>query len=161
MISKDVLMNKFKQSSSDRKDRETRELNDIKEFQESVRTLFTKLGSWLKDIPVTIEISRKNIHDITTQKINSYSMDFMKISNGNKHLEFRPEALYLMGAKGEVEVRFSGIHRNLKFNLYMQDSFGDGKSEPGIWSLVDGNNRAGNRSPFSKEQFYSLVSNLV
>lgn len=124
MTSKDDLMNMFHQSASDQEAGAAREANDIKEFQESVRTLFIELRSWLEDMPVKIERNRTNIHDVTTRNTNSYPMDFMKISNGNKHLEFRPEALYLMGSKGEVEVRFTGVSRNLKFNLYMQDSFG-------------------------------------
>ena len=161
MTSKDDLMNMFHQSASDKEVGAAREANDIKEFQESVRTLFIELRSWLEGMPVAIERNRTNIHDVTTRNTNSYPMDFMKISNGNKHVEFRPEALYLMGSKGEVKVRFTGVSRNLKFNLYMQDSFGCGKSEPGVWSLVDGNNRGGSRRPFTKELFYSLVSNLV
>ena len=114
---------------------------------------------WLEGTPVKIERSESIINDVTTAP-KTYSIESVVLSNDNKRITFSPTALYLMGSRGEVEIKYTGINRNLKCNLYMRDSIG-GASEPGVWSLVDGNDRRNNRRPFTQDVFYELVTRIA
>lgn len=160
MTSKDELMKLFNDSSANREKGKQLEADNIKEFQEETRKLFIQMREWLDGTPVEIERNRTPIHDDTTN-IKTYPMDTMAIINAGKRMELRPTTLYLMGSTGEIEIKFTGTsRRNLQYSLYMKDSFG-GENEPGIWSLVNTNNRQSERTPLTKEVFYSLISNLA
>ncbi|EIE3215505.1 hypothetical protein NI497_000761 [Salmonella enterica] len=159
MPSKEDLINAFNKSASDKEISEQRTNNDIKEFQSRVSDLFNTMEGWLDGTPVKIEKNSFNLNDVTTAP-KTYSIESITLSNDSKRLTFTPTALYLMGSRGEVEIKFTGINRTLKCNLYMRDSIG-GASDPGIWSLVDGNDRRNNRRPFTQEVFYELVTRLA
>jgi len=159
MPSKEDLINAFNKSASDKEIGEKRTNDDIKEFQEQVRGLINTMVEWLEGTPVKIERSESIINDVTTAP-KTYSIESVVLSNDNKRIIFSPTALYLMGSRGEVEIKYTGINRNLKCNLYMRDSIG-GASEPGVWSLVDGNDRRNNRRPFTQDVFYELVTRIA
>ncbi|MBH0128733.1 hypothetical protein HX887_026360, partial [Enterobacter sp. SECR18-0236] len=113
MSSKEDLINAFNKSASDKEIGEKRTNDDIKEFQEQVRGLINTMVEWLEGTPVKIERSESIINDVTTAP-KTYSIESVVLSNDNKRISFSPTALYLMGSRGEVEIKYTGINRNLK-----------------------------------------------
>ena len=159
MLSKEDLINAFNKSASDKETGEKGTNDDIMDFQERVRDLINTMVEWLEGTPVKFARRTSIINDVTTAP-KTYAIESIVLSNDNKRITFIPTALYLMGCKGEVEIKYDGFNRNLKYNLYMKYSIG-GASEPGVWTLIDANVRENNRQSFTQDIFYELVTKIA
>ncbi len=76
----------------------------IKEWIDSVNSLYNKIESWLSDLKVdgTVEIDQNDVN-LSEQGVN-YSIKSMQITVGTETVFLNPKGTFLVGARGRIDM---------------------------------------------------------
>ncbi|CAG9184374.1 hypothetical protein CURE108131_25255 [Cupriavidus respiraculi] len=129
---------------------EKKAAEDIAAFQEASLQLAKDLKSWVEGTPITAETRQVTVRDETVRK--EYAATETTLRFNDKRLVFRPNALYLLGGMGLVEIG------GLKYDAHLTRING---TYPWQWTLTVKQAPKNQQQParFDEEALFSLLNN--
>jgi hypothetical protein len=164
-MNKEEFVSKLKQQEQQNTDGKAQQQADIAEFQLRVRELTSLIKGWLENVPsVQVSVASMPLPDSTLfdKSSSTYPIDFITITANGRSLQLKPNALYLMGAKGLVHVAFNGVRVGQEYSLIMRD----GEVPDGEWAFVttvsiQGNRKTRKSVKLDEDVFFELLSKLI
>nr|CUV31745.1 conserved protein of unknown function [Ralstonia solanacearum] len=165
-MNKEQFVAQLKQQEEQNAAGKTLQQADIETFQQRVGELASRIRGWLDGVQsVQLNVTPMTLFDETLvdkSANSSYQIDCITITANGRTLRLRPDALYLIGSKGCVEIEYGGVRAAGESRLYMQDR----EVPDGEWALVTttvaaGNQKARSAQIYDENAFFVLMGPLV
>ncbi|KWA05636.1 hypothetical protein WL26_23890 [Burkholderia cepacia] len=93
---------------------------------------------------------------------HSYPIDCITITSNGRTLRLKPDALYLFGGRGLVNIEFHGVRGAQESKLIMKDQdVPDGEWALITTSVAQGNRKVRSAQAFEDSAFFALRSKLI